>query len=304
MTSRTRILILAGSVVLLLAVASESAAEIDDQLSAYTGDNATGYLEPLANAFGADLNSGLFHSADIPRMGFYIGLETRMMAVMFSEGDRTFLATTEEGFEPQQTVEAPTVVGSGETVIVEGSGGTSYAFPGGLDLHSFTLAVPQLRIGSLLGTEGLVRYIAVDTGSSDIGKIGLYGFGLRHSISQYFGPTLPVDVAGGFFWQRFSVGENEAGNNVVDARALSIGVQVSKRFGPLEPYAGLSRDTFTMDVAYESDDLDEMIDLEFDSGTIMRATVGVSLRLGFLSANSEYNIAEQNSLAFGLTFGH
>ena len=45
---------------ILLPAASPSFSQIEDQLSAYTGRNATGYLQPLADAFGADLNDGLF----------------------------------------------------------------------------------------------------------------------------------------------------------------------------------------------------------------------------------------------------
>ena len=103
-----------GSLVLLLCLAAPLSAQIEDQLSAYTGANATGYLQPLANAFGADLNSGIFRSASIPRMRPKIRLEFQVMSVLFGDDDKTFRAITERGFTPQTYANAPTVVGPEE----------------------------------------------------------------------------------------------------------------------------------------------------------------------------------------------
>jgi hypothetical protein len=299
-----------GCVMVLLLLASPLAAQIVDQLSAYTGPNGKGYLQPVADAVGADLNCGLFHSAYIPKMGLQVSFELPMMGVMFADEDRTFMATTESGFSPEQTVEVPTVVGSGETKTVTGAAGTSFIFPGGLDLNSFVLAVPQLRIGSYMGTEAVIRYIAFDVGDVELGKVSLYGFGLRHSISQYLGPDFPVDLAGGFFWQTFSLGENQAGGDLVSADALSFGVQASKRYTEgfllIEPYSGLSLDTYSMEASYESDAAGEIqaIDLDFGSNTSVHFTLGLAFKLAFLSGHAEYNIANMNSFSLGLSFSN
>ncbi|MEE9271610.1 MAG: hypothetical protein V3V49_15280 [Candidatus Krumholzibacteria bacterium] len=52
-----------GLALLVLVLACPAGAQIGNQLSAYTGPNAIGFLQPLVDAFGADLNSGLYHSA-------------------------------------------------------------------------------------------------------------------------------------------------------------------------------------------------------------------------------------------------
>lgn len=300
MGARIRSLAALGCALLVMLAALPASAQLEDQLSAYTGDNAEGYLEPVSLAFGADLNSGLFHSAYIPVDGFHLSLETGLMAVLFSDDDGTFDATTELGFSPETTVEAPTVVGSGEAVIVEGDGGTAFAFPGGFDLASFALAAPQIRIGSVKGTEALIRYIAVDAGDVELGKIDLMGYGLRHSVSQYMTDP-PVDIAVGFMYQTFKVGDE-----LIDAKAMSFGVQVSKRipsgFAVIEPYGGLSYDTFQMDVSYEDQD-DEPVNLEFDSQGTAHLTVGLHAQAAILSLYGEYNLAKQSGFAFGLGFG-
>ena len=290
-----------GCAFLVLLLASPAAAQIEDQLSAYTGDNATGYLQPLADAFGADLNDGLFHSGQVPLSGPHFKFELRYMSVQFGDDDRTFKATTEGAFLPVTTSDAPTIVG-GEAVEVQGDSGTAYVYPGGFDLSAFALAVPQLRIGAFMGTEALVRYFAMDTGDVELGKISLFGFGLRHNISQYF-TALPVDLAGGFFWQSFAIGENDAGDDLISTKALSIGVQASKSFSILEPYAGLSLDKFSMDVAYEDINTGTNIDLEFDSDTTIHLTLGLAAKLSILNLHAEYNVAGQNSLSLGVAVG-
>lgn len=296
-----------GSVLLVLLFAIPAAAQIEDQLSAYTGDNATGYLQPLADAFGADLNGGLFYSGKVPQSGPHFKLEVRYMSVQFGDDDRTFNSTTEGSFSPSQSAQAPTIVG-GEAVEVEGDSGTVYLFPGGFQLDAFALAVPQLRIGAWRGTEALVRYFAMDTGDVELGKINLFGIGVRHDLSQYM-PSVPVDIAGGFFWQTFSIGENDAGDDLISTNALSIGVQASRGI-PLvggaigfEPYAGLSFDKFSMDVAYEEINTGTNIDLNFDSDNTMRLTLGLAAKLYFLNVHGEYNVAGQNSVSLGAAVG-
>jgi len=304
MRQRTRLLAAVVTVVAGILAFGTASAQIEDQISAYTGANAEGYLQPLADAIGADLNGGLWGSAYIPVDGFHVSFDTRIVAVLFSDDDETFDATTEDGFLPEQIVEAPTVVGSGDALVIPGDGATSFAFPGGFSLNSFTLAVPQFRIGSYKGTEALIRYFALDTGDVEIGNVSLYGFGLRHSVSQYFSEPVPVDVAAGFFWQTFSLGDD-----LIDANAFTFGVQASKRLEAgvvlFEPYVGLSVDSFSMDVTYdyEGEEETESIDLSFESDTGFRATVGMAVTASIVGLNAEYSLSDRSSFAFGLSLG-
>ena len=303
-----------ASFVLLICCAAPLAAQINNQLSAYTGANATGYLQPLATAFGADLNSGIFRTASIPKMGPKIRLEFQVMGVFFGDDDRTFRAVTERGFTPVTYADAPTVVGSEEALIVEGDGGTAFAFPGGLNLNSFALAAPQLRVGGVFGTEVILRYFAIkvagsedsESSSSDLGKISFFGIGLKHSVSQYLSPGFPVDLSAGFFWQSLAIGENKQGDDLISSDALSIGVQASKKLGTFfEPYTGLSYDSHTMDVSYESEATGSTttVDISFETETTLHLTLGFMLEFPVVKGFAEYNIASQSSFAFGLGFG-
>jgi hypothetical protein len=302
-------------IVLLLCLAPPLSAQIEDQLSAYTGKNATGYLQPFSSAFGADLNSGIFRTASIPKMRPKIRLELQVMSVIFGDDDGTFRAVTERGFTPETYAYAPTVVGSGKALIVEGDGGTAFAFPGGFDLNSFALAAPQLRAGGLFGTELILRYFAIDikgsqdsedSKNSELGKISLFGIGLKHSISQYLPPGIPVDLSAGFFWQSFGLGENKEGDKLISSRAFSVGVQASKKVAMFfEPYTGVSYDTHSMSVAYESEATGSTtaIDIDFEKDSSLHLTLGLALELPVMKAFAEYNIAGMNSFVLGLGFG-
>lgn len=279
-----------------LLIAAPAGAQIADQLSAYTGANAEGYLQPLADAFGADLNSNWYCSAYIPVDGFHWGIEFPIMGVIFSDDVATFTATTQDGFTPEQEVEAPTVVGDGGSITVDGDANSQFTFPGGFDLNSFGMTVPQLRLGNYMGTEAVIRMFVFDQSDVELGNVSLYGFGLRHSISQYMEPDFPVAISAGLLYQKFSVGDD-----FIDANAFTIGVQCSKNFGWIEPYGGVSYDMFSMDVSYTSDDED--VDLSLDAEGGAHLTLGVALGIKPVMMNAEYNLASTSSFGFGLYIG-
>jgi len=291
---------------LLVFTASTAPAQIEDQISVYTEDNVVGYLNPLNDALGATLNSGFFRSAYLPTSGFHIGFEVLVMGLYFQEDQTTFDATTEGSFLPQQTKTVPTVVGSGQAVIIPGNAGTNFAFPGGLDLNSFAMLAPQLRISSVRGTELVGRYARVSVGDSELGDLTLYGFGLRHNISQYFGEGFALDMAIGGIYQKFTAGENSQGGDLMDSNALSIGVQASKRFGAgfatFEPYTALSYDSFETTVEYKSETEGDTT-VEFPSTTTAHWTLGLNLNLKYANVFAEYSVAQTNSFGVGLALG-
>jgi hypothetical protein len=294
----------AGALVALLVLShAPAAAQVDANLSSYTGKNAEGYLKPLQEGFGAALNDAWFRTAAIPKAGFQLNVELKSMFTKFGDEDRTFTAETEDGFfqggQQNVSVEAPTVIGDTTAARVEGDNGTVAYMPGGLDVGSLGVAVPQVTIGGFMGTQAVLRYIAVDTGDAEVGDLSLFGFGVRHSISQYF-MAPPVDIAASFFYQNF-----ELGGNLVDATGISFGVQGSKNFGVLEPYLGLGYDTFSMSVEYESEAADEKLDVEFDDVSNLHITGGLGINLlSFLHLHGEINSSSQTSYALGLSLGN
>ncbi len=311
LSSRPRGTIWALIALVVLAAPGASVADDDgtvqNQISVYTGDNAIGYLQPLANALGAALNSSFSYSAFIPKTSFHISLEAPVMGLFFEDADGTFMATTESGFQPTTTVEVPTVVGDGSAVVVDGSGGAQFAFPGGLQLNSFGLAVPQLRISSIAGTEAIVRWVAYDQGDADIGKIDMFGIGGRHSVSQYFGDAPAFDMAVGVLYQTLDVGENDFGNSFVESSALTVQGQISKRlpvgFVTFEPYGAVQWERLDVDVEY-ADTNDEPVAVSLEGDNAFRFTVGAGFNFVAGQLWADYSFADTSNFSFGLALGN
>jgi hypothetical protein len=303
----TRSLMLGCAVSVLLVAPAFADNAVRNQISVYTGDNAVGYLQPLANAFGAALNSSLGYSAYIPKASFHISLEAPVMGVIFDDADRTFEATPESDFTPDTPQRVPTVVGSGDAVTVTGNGGAQFSFPGGLNLNSFGLVVPQLRIGALFGTEALVRWVAYKNSEADIGKVNLFGIGARHSLSQYMGPKPLLDLSIGAMWQEVNVGDNGHSGDFVSTNAFSMQLQASKRapvgFLTFEPYAGVAWERFSADLSYDDANGDP-VDVSLDGGNDMRFTIGAGFNFLFGHLWADYNFAGTNNFSFGLALGN
>jgi len=280
---------------------------VQNQISVYTGANAQGYLQPLANAFGAALNSSFGYSAFIPKTSFHLSLEAPVMGVIFEDADRTFEATTESGFQPTTAQSAPTVVGSGEAVTVSGSGGATFSFPGGLDLNSFGLVVPQLRVSSLAGTDAIVRWITFEQGDTDIGDVSLFGIGARHSLSQYMGESPLLDLAAGVLWQSLKVGENGRGGDFCSTDALALQLQASKRapvgFLTFEPYAAVAWEKLDVDLDYE-DASGEPVNVSLEGENDVRFTIGAGFNFVAGHLWADYSFANTDNFSFGLALGN
>lgn len=271
--------------------------ELEDYVSKYTSENGAGYMQPLADAFGANLNSGFYHSAHIQTLGlhFYFGIEA--MVALIADDQKTFTAKTEDPFSPAQTAEAPTIFGSGQGAAVIGTGGTVFNFPGGLDIKKLPLAVPQVSVGSILGTEATVRFAKAKI-DDNIGEVKLFGIGAQHSLSQYF-KDFPIDLAAGFLIQKFEIGD------IVEANTKYFGLQGSLSRSVLTLYGGVGLESATLDIAYdyESDTGTQRVAFDLEADNSVRFTAGVALNLLVVKLHADYNFGSQNVIAAGLGFG-
>ncbi len=124
--------------------------------------------------------------------------------------------------------------------------------PKGADISSVVAAVPQLEIGSFMGTELLLRYIPSVEFDEVVGEFSFFGIGLKHSISQYF-PTLPVDVAIQGAYQNTTL-ENTVGVTsaklLADADIYNANIHASYEFEPFTVYAGYSHEQISINTSY------------------------------------------------------
>jgi hypothetical protein len=182
-------------------------------------------------------------------------------------------------------------------VVVNGDGGTQYVFPGGLNLKYLPLAVPQLTVGSVFGTDLTTRLLFTDT-NEDIGRIRLLGFGLRHSINQYL-PGLPVDLAAGVYWQQFTVGDLISAANWLGSVQTSYRASIFTFYGAL----GYERSVLDLDYTFTGTDGDTQVKFDLAGSNNIRFTAGLTFNLGPVKLNADYNFASQSVLSVGLGIG-
>jgi hypothetical protein len=294
------ILALAG--LLVTSLSPPARADLSSKLGALTGENAKGYLGPLPKALSSTINSAIFHSGNVPKSGFAVNLGLHVMGVSFKDADRTFTPVDPAGFSSVTPTPVSTVIGGTLSVPVAGQGGTVLNYPGGLDVSQFTIAAPELSIGSVAGTRAVLRWFSADVGSSDYGKIELFGIGGQHSLSRYF-KSLPADVALGLMYQTFKIG-----NGLLDTKALHVDVTASRRFGSrflLEPYVSVGYDTFDMDVSYKSTTTPgDNISIGMNKQSNAHLAAGAQLHIVFLNLSAELVSAANTGAAIGLSFGY
>lgn len=277
------------------------AQKLEDLLSKYTSENGKKYMQPFADAFAADFNSGLFHNAKIKKMGFqiYLGLESQVAFIPSKQ--KYFTATTESWWQPTETVDdAPTVFGPTDGKKIPGdNNGMEYVFPGGFDIDYLPLAMPQLTIGSVYGTDFTIRYFGTNA-VKDLGRVQMLGWGVRHSIDQYL--KMPVSLAFGYYHQAFKVGEYmDAKTNVMQLQS-SFSVPIVTFYGGLGYEFGKVNMQYDYIVDKQPNETEE-VKFEMTPGNTVRLTLGVGFNFGPFNLHGDYNIAKQNTLAFGLGFG-
>jgi hypothetical protein len=129
-----------------------------------------------------------------------------------------------------------------------------FALPQGGDLNTLLAAIPQIEIGSFMGTELLLRFIPpVDFGEY-IGNFAFWGVGIKHSISQYF-EGRPFDLSVQAVYQGTHL-TNTIGVTNAELKAVStiwdFNVQASKSFeGIIDVYAGLGYEMLSIHSDYK-----------------------------------------------------
>jgi len=283
---------------LLVPSVVHSQSVIEEAIQAYGQKNVEGYIQPVADLFAANVNSGFYHSAAIPKTGFHMSLDIIGMAAPISDDQKTYTATTPPGFNPVSFQTATIFGGKGTTVAHGTSAGLTYRGSDGIiNSTIFPAAVPQLTIGSLYGTEAVIRFIAVPK-MDQIPSLSLWGVGARHSISQYI-PGAPIDIAAGFFYNKFKWGD------IFDFNGLSFGAEASKSFSILTLHAGINFESSTLKISYTSTDpvAPGSVELNLAGKRKVSFTAGLGLTLGFFQLFGNANFGSVNNFTAGIGFG-
>lgn len=176
------------------------------------------------------------------------------------------------------------------------------------EMTIFPLAVPQLTVGTVMGSNLSIRYVA-GLKAQDIGDIKLLGFGLTHNPNVWFANPLPVDVSLAYFYQNL-----DAGSKVV-TKSSQFGVYVSKKFGEslaLIPYAGYTVETAKTEVNYDYEydsvvngvpiKAKDKISFELEGENKGSFLVGATIKTASLNINFDYKLAKYKTVCIGISF--
>jgi hypothetical protein len=290
-----------GAVICALTISGATAqTDLETTLQQYSASAVAGYIQPVADLFGADMHAGYYHNAWIANSGFSLGFDIIAMGSIVDDAQKYYTAYTPAGFTPS-SFKAPTIFGPKEGTSVTMPSGQTYGLSGGIiNSTFFPLIVPQLRIGSLYGSDLTFRFITIpNIGDNKFPKIVLWGVGARHSISQYI-PECPVDIAAGVYFNSFQIGD------IMDFKGFAVGAQASKSVKIIILYGGIAYESSKMKLTYNTTDPTAAasgVDVTLDGSNKFRATVGVGLSLGIFKVFADANFGSVTNYSAGIGFG-
>lgn len=290
-----------ASLVLGLPAGLAAQSTLEATIRQFDQESVREYVQPFGDLFGATMNAGFYRSARIPGNGLTFRIDLVGMATIVSDDHRMYDAKLPAGFVPQSgSYKTATVFGGKGTTFKDVESGLEYKGSDGVfDMRIFPLVVPQLTIGSVLGTQLSFRYISTpELGGGKFPSSTLFGAGFRHSISQHF-TNPPVDIAIGAYYSTFDVGE------LIAFQGGAVNLQISRSFSVLTVYGGTAWETSSTDIRYAPDDQkgESIVNVTLDGGNTFRFTGGLELDLQAVKLFADINIGYVRHFSGGIGFG-
>ncbi len=283
-----------------------------EKIKKVSEDLLEGYTQPLITSFGTGISTGLFHTARSHKtLGFDIGV--RVMYIQIPEFAKYFdakvfinsLANNKLDYDSLVLDSTSTIFGPKTRTDVPVSGsavGIPPYIPGGFALSGVPLAIPQLNVGIIMGSELVIRYLPFTFKGS---KVSFLGLGLKQHLNGLpFMKTvpLPVDIAFGGALQDFGI-EDSNGYQIVNSHTWNLQLIVSKNLIAFEPMVGFgfegTKVYFKYDFEYEIPDtlhpgmnitVKDNVDLELIAQNSYRAIIGFTFKLGIFYLHYDYNL--------------
>lgn len=299
---RPIVLALAATSTLIAPRAAAAQSSLEDALAQYSARTVQGYIQPLADMLGANLNAGFLAGPAAPKGRLRINLSIVAMASSVTDKQKTYTADTPSGWNPATFETATIFGGQGTTVTNTNNPALQYRGSDGLiDASLFPFAAPQLTVGGIAGTEALVRFVSTPSFGNDdqFPKATLFALGARHNVGKYLG-ILPVDLGVGVMYSSFKIGD------IVKVTGVTAGVSASKTMSILTVYGLLAWEKSTMNLHYTSTDpaVSGTVDVDLNGANSFRTGAGVELKLAFVRLFADANIGSVTHFSGGLSFGN
>jgi hypothetical protein len=147
-------------------------------------ENGPGYFHALSNVLNSAMST--HWQSHRPQSRTRFGLSLIAVRSFVPDKHRHFDAHYTSIVSGQSTsVDAPTVFGENEALVVTESNGYSHVFPGGFDYDFITVAVPQLSVEGIFNSAASLRFITVAL-DDEVGKFTTFGVSVSHQFASYF----------------------------------------------------------------------------------------------------------------------
>lgn len=314
---------------LLGAPSAASAQAVQEALRLLASENARRYARPITEALGSTINAGFLYTARTHApLGFDVGIH--VLGSRVASSDLTFVPVLPDSVvvdglvlrQPYGTsgeFESVTAFGSGTGVVFtpqneyrallesQGTDPTrrNLRFPPGFDLSTAPFAFIQAGVGVGLGTDAVIRFIPSLTLREDIGAVSMVGFGFKHSLDQWVSDFAPVQVAmfGNIHFLRTG--------DYADVSAAQLGLAASGDVAILTLLGALAYEDTRVSVDYVINNPENLpgrppdgtrLSFEDSVDRNLRATLGVTLRLGYVRLATNVSVGPYTTLDAGLIF--
>jgi hypothetical protein len=282
------------------------AQSLEERLNKFGKKFGEGYVNPFVTAFGANLNSGLYHSADLETgIDVYVGAKFTIALIPASaqefDADMSELNSL-RGSLPHypNSVKTATFFGNkGTKVPGSVAPGDTLQLPDGTNLTVMPLAVPHITLGNIYGTRAMLRFFPA-TKLADVGEFSFIGFGLQHDVGQWLPTPLPFDWSAHVMYQSMKV------KPVLEATAFSFGTEISKTLAIVTFYGGIAYESATMNFKFNwtpplpLDQAPKEVKFDLSGDNTVRLTAGVALKLLIFHISADYSIAKQPVATLGI----
>jgi len=272
------------------------------------------YFTPMAESFGAGLNSGWYNTAKPHSLGGF-DLTFTLNAVIIPNSAETFKIRDSFGNVFKSTKnEASTILGSDnetEMTYTNSSTNSSFSFqmPGGLKTPAIPLPMIQAGIGLIKNTAIDIRYMPMWNVDDNI-NVNLFGVGIKHDLLQWIpgiGDAIPMSLSLQAGYTSLNTELKILEQKVsLKTKATTINLVASKKLLMVTGYVGLGYNsattTFAADAEFDLDGLqfDEKVEVAFESNNNLRTNIGLRLNMTVVTIQADYTFTEYPTATLGL----
>lgn len=288
------------------------------------------YLAPFTTGIGMELNSGFmggYNPSSYSKLPIFPHVYggVKFCGLLLDPSDKAFnllfngTAKINVPGYGQQNVNVtytaynvPTVFG-GSSVSIPGKysfNGVEYdappmqSPPGIADTRFQFLAIPQIGVGTILGTDLVFRTIP-GISVNNYGSFKLFGVALRHSLGAYV-KTMPFDLSVQLGYQNFGITDN-SDNKLISANTEFANLMIFKRFPIVSIYLGGQFENYSVDVNYiftnPSTGASQSITFNQTGDNMIRAVLGANITVGPAVFNVDANFGSKTVFTAGLGVG-